>query len=123
MPHGIVCKKKAKILSFLVFLVGLAIISYTKTWWPGVLLAVGIPLALKQYLQGRRYDFGITLFVFLGGFVTVAFDIQWEVILPVLFIIGGIYILCRDFLEGPLSSEVEKEEDINEEIEEESHKK
>ncbi len=123
MPHGIVCKKKAKILSFLVFLVGLAIISYTRTWWPGVLLAVGVPLAIKQYLQGRRYDFGITLFVFLGGFVTVAFDIQWEVILPVLFIIGGIYILCRDFLEGPLSSEVEKEEDINEEIEEESHKK
>ncbi len=123
MPNQIVCKKKAKLFSFLVFLVGLAALSYSRMWWPGILLAVGIPLALKQYLRGRNYDFGITLFVFIGGFVTVAFDVQWEIVLPVLFIIGGIYILCRDFLEGPLSSEPEIEEDMNEEIEEENKKK
>jgi hypothetical protein len=115
-------KRRAKVLSTALFLVGLAIISYLGTWWPGIMLAVGIPLALRQSLLGRHYDMGITLFVFLGVFVTVQFNIHWEVLLPVLFALGGIYLLAREFLENkePLA---EEEEDINCEIEEEQHKK
>ncbi|MBS0653148.1 MAG: hypothetical protein JSR39_06405, partial [Verrucomicrobia bacterium] len=103
------------------FLIGLAIISYLAAWWPGIMLVVGIPLALRQYLLGRHYDMGISLFVFVGVFVTVQFNISWEILLPVLFAIGGIYILFREFLESkePLA---EEEEDINHEIEEEQHK-
>lgn len=123
MSRPIVCLKKAKGLAFSLFLIGLAVLSYSGVWWPGIMLAIGLPLALKQYLAGRRYDVAITLFVFIGVFVTVAFDIQWQILLPVLFTIGGIYILCRDFLESSSISEEEKEEDLNEEIEEELHKK
>lgn len=123
MPYPIVSRKKAKALVFSLFLIGLAILSYSGVWWPGIMLAIGIPLAVKQYLAGRRYDVAITLFVFIGVFVTVAFDIQWEILLPVLFTIGGIYIFCRDFLESSCLSEEDKEQDLNEEIEEELHKK
>ena len=121
MPQARLSKKKAKAISVALFLIGLAVISYLGAWWPGIMLVIGIPLALKQYLLGRHYDMGVSLFVFIGVFVTVQFDISWQILLPVLFAVGGIYILCREFLESkePLA---EEEDDINHEIEEEQHK-
>lgn len=121
MANALTSKKRAKAISVALFLIGLAIISYLAAWWPGIMLVVGIPLALRQYLLGRHYDMGISLFVFVGVFVTVQFNISWEILLPILFAIGGIYVLCREFLESnePLA---EEEEDINHEIEEDQHK-
>lgn len=118
----IVSKKRAKNLSVALFLIGLAIISYLGAFWPGIMLAVGIPLALRQYLLGRNYDMYVSLFVFVGVFITVQFDISWEILLPVLFAIGGIYILFREFLESKEEPLEEEEDDINREIEEDQHK-
>ncbi len=118
----IVSKKRAKNISVALFLVGLAIVSYLEAFWPGIMLAVGIPLALRQYLLGRNYDMCISLFVFVGVFITVQFNISWEVLLPVLFGIGGIYILFREFLESKEEPLEEEEDDINHEIEEDQHK-
>lgn len=115
-------KRRAKAFSVALFLIGLAIITYLNAWWPGIMLAVGIPLALRQYLLGRHYDMGITLFVFIGVFVTVQFNISWEILLPVLFALGGIYILFREYLESKEEPLEEEEEDINQEIEEDQHK-
>ncbi len=120
--NRIVSKKRAKAISVALFLIGLAIIAYLKAWWPGIMLAVGIPLALRQHLLGRHYDMGVTLFVFIGVFVTVQFDISWEVLLPVLFALGGIYILFREYLESKEEPLEEEEEDLNKEIEEDQHK-
>lgn len=122
LSNALVSKKRAKTISVALFLIGLAVITYFGAWWPGIMIAVGIPLAVRQYLLGRRYDMGISLFVFIGVFVTVQFDISWEILLPVLFATGGVYILFREFLESdePLA---EEEENINHEIEEEQHKK
>jgi predicted membrane protein len=113
-------KRKAHALSFALFLIALAILTWVKSWWPGIMLAVGLPLALRQYLLGRIYDTVITLFVFFGVFITVQFDIKWDILLPVLFTIGGIYIFFREFI-GPKSpKEVEIDEKLNDELEEES---
>ena len=118
----ITSKKRAKAYSFALFLVGLAVLSYFGIWWPGIMLVVGIPLALRQYLLGRSYDVGVTLLVFIGTYVTVQFEISWQILLPVIFTIGGIYVFFREFLESEEEPEAEKEEDLNEEIEEEQHK-
>ena len=59
-------------------------------------------------------------FAFVGIFVTVQFKIQWNILLPILFTLGGIYIFFKEFF-GP-KEETEKEEDINKEIEEEEKK-
>jgi hypothetical protein len=123
MPHRIVCNKKAKKLSFALFLIGIVCLSYVGVWWPGIMLAIGIPLAVKQYLLGKRYDVALTLFVFCGVFVSVQFDVEWEVLLPVLFTVGGIYILFRDLTESSMPTEKDIEADINEEIEESQHEK
>ena len=87
------------------------------------MLGIGLPLALRQYLLGRTYDMGITLLIFVGTFVTVQFDITWRIFLPILFTIGAIYILFREFTDSEGEDEDEKEEDLNHELEEKKKKK
>ncbi|NGX34352.1 MAG: hypothetical protein K1060chlam1_00704 [Candidatus Anoxychlamydiales bacterium] len=119
MAQPIMSKKKAQSLSFALFLIGLAIITYFKYWWPGIMLTVGMPIALKQYLIGKRFDMAISLIVFLGAFITVQFDIKWEIVLPVLFTIGGLYVFFREFFGPKDITETDIEENKNKEIEEE----
>lgn len=118
MAHPLVSKKKAQALSTALLLLGLAALVITDAWWPGIMLAVGVPLALRQYLLGRTYDMAVSLLIFVGTFILVGFDISWKVFLPTIFTIGAIYILCREFLESRAESEEEHEEDVNHEIEE-----
>lgn len=114
----ITSKKKASSLSAALFLIGLASLIFTDAWWPGIMLIVGVPLALRQFLTGRHYDTMMTLLVFVGTFVTVQFDISWRVFLPVLFTLGALYILFREFF-GPDETEEDETEDLlNHEIEE-----
>lgn len=100
MAKPVTTVKRAKAFALALFLIGLAVIIYLQAWWPGILLAVGLPLALKQYLRGRTYDAGLSLFIFGVGFISVQFDISWQILLPVLFVIGAIYIFCRELMES-----------------------
>ncbi len=119
MSKPLLMRKRAKIVALVLFLFGIVIITYLNNWWPGIMLVVGVPLAILQYLQGRHYDMGITLFVFIGAWVTVQFEIQWQVFLPVLFAIGGVYIFFREWIESRTAEEEEFEEEKEETEEEE----
>lgn len=123
MAHFLVSKKRAQALSCALILLGLAALVFTGAWWPGIMLVVGLPLALRQYLLGRTYDMLVSLLIFGGTFIFVQFDIPWKIFLPSIFTVGAIYILCREFLESRGETEAEKEEDVNHEIEEDSEKK
>ena len=123
MAKAKVSRRTAQALSFALFLFGLALLAYLNAWWPGIMLVLGLPVALREYLLGRYYDVGITLFVFVGVFITVQFKIAWQVLLPILFTIGGIYVLFREYLESKQTSTSEEEEDINTEIGEDQYKK
>ena len=116
MAHPQASRRKVHIICSLMFISAVIIMAFTGLWWPGSLLAIGIPLALRQYLLGRYYDTAVSLVVFIGGFISIKYDILWEIILPTAFILGAIYILFREFTYSPKESE--DEEDKNEEIEE-----
>ncbi len=118
MSRPLTSKRKAQAISTALCLLALAILAITDAWWPGIMLAIGLPLALRQYLLGRAYDMGISLLVFVGTFVTVEFDISWRILLPILFTIGAIYVLAREYVMTAGESEPEKEEDLNHELEE-----
>ena len=122
MTHPITSQKKAKALSVALFLLGLAVLIFVDIWWPGIMLVIGLPLALRQYLLGRSYDMAISLLVFVGTFVTVQFDIAWRIFLPILFTLGALYILFREFFGIDEVTEEDKEEDLNHEIEEKKKK-
>lgn len=120
--HPITSRKKAHTVSTALFLLGLAWVCLSENWWPGIMLAIGLPLALRQYLLGRNYDMFISLLVFVGTYVTITFDISWKLLLPILFTIGALYILLREFLGPDETTEPEKEEALNHEIEEDKKK-
>ncbi len=120
--HPITSKKKAQVISTALFLLGLATLIFTENWWPGIMLIVGLPLAVRQFLVGRTYDTLVTLLVFVGTFVTVEYDISWKIFLPILFTLGAIYILFREFMGPGEETEEEKEEELNCEIEEDQKK-
>lgn len=116
-------RKKASALFTALFLVGLAICAITEIWWPSIMLAIGIPFGIRQYFLGRYYDMAVSLVVFIGAYVTVVFDIPWKLLLPILFTLGTIYIFCREFFGTSGTSEQERDEDTNHEIEDNQKKK
>jgi hypothetical protein len=118
MAHPLVSRHRAQILSATLFAIALGIVALFQAWWPGIMLATGFPLALRQFLLGRRYDMGITLAVFIGTFITVAFPIDWEVLLPALLLMASFYLAVREWQEGQIEDEEEKEEEIVRSLEE-----
>lgn len=118
MARALTSQKRAKAISTAIFFIGLAIIAFQFSWWPSIMLVIGISLAVKQFLMGKTHDMIISLVVFIGVFVTAQFDVSWEVLLPVVFILAAIYVLVKEFFQKEVESEEEFEEDINHEIEE-----
>ena len=124
MARAFVSKKRAKALSSALFLLGLAALFFTNQWWPAIMFVIGLPLALRQFLLGRSYDALVTLLVFVSVPVLLESNISWDIFLPYILNVAAIYILCREFLESRQTTEEEKEEDLNHEIEEDPrHKK
>lgn len=118
MSHPTVSHKRAKTLSTAIFLLSLAVISYTGRWWPDLLLAFGISLAFRQVLLGRVYDAFLSLVIFVGAYIGVSYQVSFELLLPVIFLIAGLYILIREFCSTKYAPEAEVEESLNKEIEE-----
>lgn len=108
---------KARALSIFLFIGILSILATTSNWWPGVFLLIGIPISLYQSMTGRLSDCGITLLVFVGAFVTLTFEIAWQIILPAAFSMGALYVLYRHFFSVHRTTQEEIEEEKEAEIE------
>ena len=118
MTHPLTSRRRAQAYSSALLLIGLATLAISESWWPGFMLVIGLSLGLRQYLLGRWHDMIVTLIVFVGTFITIQFDIPWQIFLPILFTLAAFYILVREYLEGAAESEEETEEDTTHEIEE-----
>lgn len=92
-----ITKRKAEAISSGVFLIALGILFYFNAWWPGILLALWAFLATRQSLMGRHFDLIITTFILIGLFVVTTFNVSWSILGPVLFVLGGIYIIFREY--------------------------
>lgn len=118
MAHPKVSYKRAKAISSSLFLISVAVLFFTDKWWPGLLLAIGIPLAIRHYLLGRTYDMWLTLTIFIGGFLAAGANINWDILIPVILVVAAVYMLIREFLDPNVTDESEDEESLNKEIEE-----
>lgn len=118
MPHPVASRKKAASFAAVLFVLGLIVLFFAHNWWPGIMVPLGLSLALRQFLLGRTYDMMISLLVFLGAFASVQYQISWELFLPILFTLGAIYVFFRELIELSALSEAEREEDLNHELEE-----
>lgn len=89
-------KRKADTISNGVFLIILGFLFYTGQWWPGILFGLGLTVALRQYLTGRRVDFLITL-ILIGmlGLLTLAGK-MFSLLYPIIFVGLGIYLITKE---------------------------
>ncbi len=118
MAHPLASRRRASALSSALFFVGLAVLAICHSWWPNIVLVIGIPLALRQLILGHYYDMVISLIIFIGVFLLALYNLSWDILLPVLFGTAAVFILMREFQLSREHPEDEEEEDINLEIEE-----
>lgn len=116
MKNALMTKRKAEAVSNGVFLVLIGMMIYATAFWPWILLALWAWIGLRQLLTARKYDFIVSTILFLGLFIISFFDLKWAYIMPVLFILGGIYIVFREYF----YSKDTNGEDIADEIEDDT---
>lgn len=116
MAEPILSKRKSDAIANGAFLIALGVLFYLNAWWPGVLLAVWIWLGLRQYLTGRKYDFFISSFILLGLFVISWLQLDWAILMPILFIVGGIYIVFREYFFAEDTNGEDKAQEIKDDI-------
>ena len=121
MEHIILPKRKADAISNGVFLITLGILFFAHSWWPGILLVLWATLGVRQYLTGRYYDFIITSIILLGLFTINYLNIGWAILMPILFVIGGIYIIFKEYFFADESMIGDKMQDVQEEIDLDYH--
>lgn len=112
MSQPIMSKKKADTISNGAFLIALGVLFYANYWWPGILLAIWISIGLRQFLTGRIYDLCISTAILIGLFVITVSNFEWAVLLPVLFIVGGIYIIFREYFFAEDTNGEDKSQEI-----------
>ncbi len=89
-------KRKVDTIANGVFLVLLGILFYTNQWWPGILFALGLTFAIRQYLRGRRLNFLIILtLIALLAVLTLAGQV-FSLLFPFIFIGIGLYLIAKE---------------------------
>ena len=95
-----VSKRRAEAISTGVLLISLGLLFYFNAWWPGILLAIWAFLGTRQILTKRYFDFALTTLILVGSFLLTIFNIDWRTLGPILFILGGLYIIFREYFYG-----------------------
>ena len=115
MAKPLMSHKKANSISMGIFLICLGVLVFTNTWWPGILLALWATVVSRQYLEGRVYPALITTIVFVGLFV-LAFFKSYQIFLPVLLVIAGIFLVIREYYFRKDTNGEEKSEEIKDDV-------
>lgn len=101
----------------------MGVLIYTWAWWPGILLAIWLYLAVRQFFSGRTYDLVISSIILLGLYAIVYFKFTWDFLIPVLFIVGGIYIIFREYFFSEDTDGEEKSQEIRDDTDDRSKNK
>lgn len=97
MKHIILPKRKAEAISNGLALICLAVLFWSNFWWPGILLGILVWIGSRQYFTGRYWDLMITAVILISLFLVTLFNIDLSALVPILFILGGIYIVFREY--------------------------
>lgn len=84
-----------------IFLIAIGLLYYYHFWWPGILLAVWSSFSTRQLLTKRFQDFLLTTILLLSLFFIVFFQLSFELLMPLIFILGGSYLVFKEFFYRP----------------------
>ena len=100
-------------------LAGVLVVGLMGSWWPGIYLALGIPLAIRSFVRGKAYDGVVFLVIFGLGWITATWVENYGFIFPTVLSIAAIYTLCRDVFGLDPEEADERKEELEVEIQEE----
>ncbi len=110
-------RRKADAVGNGAFLIGLALMIYYNSWWPWIFLALWVSVGLRQMLTGRYYDLLISSAILLGLFFLSLYRLDLSILAPVLLIVGGVFIIFREFFFTEDTNGEEKSKEIKDDIE------
>lgn len=119
----LMAKRKIDAISNGALLIALGILFATDAWWPGILLAVWVTLAFRQYLSGRMYDLFVSSVILLGLFLISFLKLDWSILMPVLLVVGGIYIIFREYFFAEDTNGEDKSQEILDDIDNDTKKR
>ena len=114
--------KKAKHFSLFTFLLGLGFLGIEQTWWPEIIIVLGLSLDVRQLVLRKFYDTFLATFLFLGVFITQKYEAFPKAFLPVLFFTGALFVALREYIDSKQAPLDQQEENLNHEIEESQKK-
>jgi len=120
MTHLRISQNRVRAITSALFLLGLAILAFTGQWWPGILLVIGISLAIQKLLMKKFLESFLLVVIFVSAFLVsymgidytgFAYKIFWRVFLPIIFLLGAISTLLREFYpkKPPINKDQNKE--------------
>lgn len=110
--------KKANHFSLFTFLLGLGFLGIEQTWWPEIIIVLGLSLVVRQLVLRKFYDAFLASFLFLGVFITQKYEAFPKAILPVVFFTGALFVALREYVDSKQAPLDQQEENLNHEIEE-----
>ncbi len=97
IPRNRMKRSRVEAIANGIFLILLGFLFYFNWWWPGILVAVWASLATRQVLSGRMQDLLLSTFLLGSLFIVAYFQLSWNLMTPILFVLGGLYIILREF--------------------------
>lgn len=97
MSRALFPKRTAYAASNAAFITSVAFLYYYNWWWPGILLAIWATIGIREVLTGRILDFFISSVILLGLFYLTINKIYWDGAILILFILGSIYLIFKDY--------------------------
>jgi hypothetical protein len=114
----ILSHKKTKAFSFALLFVGLAFLAFFQTFWPWILLVIGVVLGFRSFAYGKIYEaiFNFSTFAILT--FTYESPFSWSIVLPIILVIAAIFEVYKAFIDETTLSTQESIEDKQHELEE-----
>jgi hypothetical protein len=83
-----------------IFLIGLGVLVMTGSWWPGIMLVIGLSIAADRAFRGN-YVQALTAFAICSVIgLASSVDIPWNIFGPFILISLGVVILVQAFVSG-----------------------
>ena len=94
-------QKQASAISGGIFLIGLGVLLFTKWWWPGIMVVLGLAGCAELVFRGQIWR-GIGTLAFFLAIPTVLWIVQvtpirWEIAGPLILIGIGVIVLVKAF--------------------------
>ncbi len=84
--------KKVENISHGALFIGLGVLALLDSWWPGLIIVLGIFFTLKNALSKNYFKMLISVLSFVGAYICVQYPLMmsWSFVLPfALFAIGA----------------------------------